>query len=140
MTYEDVFELAVYDSGVRIDNVGDLDNLEAKLVDNHKNCKSTVGLKEIDEWVLDTIEEDAVCADFNEEVIRKAADEINSKIAQYQDKFPNKGLTEILSFMALNVCMNNIILQKQALRMKDAEESLAKELERYLHYIDKSSR
>lgn len=72
MTYEDVFELAVYDSGVRIDNVGDLDNLEAKLVDNHKNCKSTVGLKEIDEWVLDTIEEDAVCADFNEEIIRKA--------------------------------------------------------------------
>lgn len=72
MTYEDVFELAVYDSGVRIDNVGDLDNLEAKLVDNHKNCKNTVGLKEIDEWVLDTIEEDAVCADFNEEIIRKA--------------------------------------------------------------------
>lgn len=72
MTYEDVFELAVYDSGVRIDNVGDLDNLERKLVDNHKNCKSTVGLKEIDEWVLDTIEEDAVCADFNEEIIRKA--------------------------------------------------------------------
>ena len=57
MTYEDVFELAVYDSGVRIDNVGDLDNLEAKLVDNHKNCKSTVGLKEIDEWVLDTMED-----------------------------------------------------------------------------------
>jgi cell division protein ZapA (FtsZ GTPase activity inhibitor) len=76
----------------------------------------------------------------HEEVIRKAADEINSKIAQYQDKFPNKGLTEILSFMALNVCMNNIILQKQALRMKDAEESLAKELERYLDNIDKSSR
>lgn len=72
MTYEDVFELAVYDSGVRINNVGDLDNLERKLVDNHKNCKSTVGLKEIDEWVLDTIEEDAVCADFNEEIIRKA--------------------------------------------------------------------
>ncbi len=72
MTYEDVFELAVYDSGVRIDNVGDLDDLECKLVDNHKNCKSTVGLKEIDEWVLDTIEEDAVCADFNEEIIRKA--------------------------------------------------------------------
>ena len=72
MTYEDVFELAVYDSGVRINNVGDLDDLERKLVDNHKNCKNTVGLKEIDEWVLDTIEEDAVCADFNEEIIRKA--------------------------------------------------------------------
>lgn len=72
MTYKDVFELAAYESGVRICDVADLDNLEAKLVDNHKNCKNTVGLKEIDEWVLDTIEEDAVCADFNEEIIRKA--------------------------------------------------------------------
>ena len=72
MTYKDVFELAVYDSGVRINNVGDLDNLERKLVDNHKNCKSTVGLKEIDEYVLETIEEDAVCADFDEMIVRKA--------------------------------------------------------------------
>ena len=37
----------------------------------------------------------------HEEVIRKAAEEVNAKIAQYQEKFPNKGLTEILSFMAL---------------------------------------
>ena len=72
MTYKDVFELATYESGVRICDVADLDNLEAKLVDNHKNCKNTVGLKEIDEYVLETIEEDAVCADFNEEIIRKA--------------------------------------------------------------------
>ena len=76
----------------------------------------------------------------HEEVIRKAADEVNSKIAQYQERFPNKGLTEILSFMALNVCMNNIILHKQVKGMKDAEERLAKELERYLENIDKSSR
>lgn len=72
MTYKDVFELATYESGVRICDVADLDNLEAKLVDNHKNCKNTVGLKEIDEYVLETIEEDAVCADFDEMIVRKA--------------------------------------------------------------------
>jgi cell division protein ZapA (FtsZ GTPase activity inhibitor) len=76
----------------------------------------------------------------HEEVIRKAADEVNKKIGQYQEKFPNKGLTEILSFMALNVCMSNVVLQKHVKGMKDAEESLANELERYLEDIEKTSR
>ena len=76
----------------------------------------------------------------HEEIIRKAADDVNRKISQYQEKFPNKGLTEIISFMALNVCMNNIMLQKQVKGMKDAEEGLVKELERYLEDIEKTSR
>lgn len=76
----------------------------------------------------------------HEEVIRKAADEVNAKIAQYQEKFPNKGLTEILSFMALNATMNNVVLKTQVKGMKDAEEGLAKELERYLENIEKTSR
>ena len=42
MTYKDVFGLATYESGVRICDVADLDNLEVKLVDNHKNCKSNI--------------------------------------------------------------------------------------------------
>ena len=76
----------------------------------------------------------------HEEVIRKAAEEVNAKIAQYQEKFPNKGLTEILSFMALNVSMNNIVLKMQVKGMKEAEDVLAGELERYLENIDKTSR
>ena len=75
-----------------------------------------------------------------EEVIRKAADDINRKIALYQEKFPDKSLADVLSFMALNVCMNSIVLQKQVKAMKDAEESLAGELGRYLDTIDKTSR
>ena len=75
-----------------------------------------------------------------EEIIRKAADMLNKMIGQYQEKFPNKGMTEILSFMALNVCMNNILLQKQLKGMKDAEDALASELERYLEDIEKTSR
>ena len=76
----------------------------------------------------------------HEEVIRKAAEEVNAKIAQYQEKFPTKGMIEILSFMALNVTMNNIVLKSQVKGMKDAEEVLAKELERYLENIEKTSR
>ena len=49
----------------------------------------------------------------HEEVIRKAAEDVNRKIAQYQEKFPKTGLSDIMAFMALNVCMNNIVLQKQ---------------------------
>ena len=75
-----------------------------------------------------------------EEVIRKAAEDINKKIDHYQEKFPTKGMIEIMSFMALNVCMNNIVLQKKLNDMKEAEEDLAGMLESYLENIDKASR
>ncbi|MBE6238335.1 MAG: cell division protein ZapA [Bacteroidales bacterium] len=75
-----------------------------------------------------------------EEVIRKAADDINRKVALYQEKFPDKGILEILSFVTLNVCMANITLQKQMKTMEDEETALAKELDGYLDNIDKNSR
>ena len=73
-------------------------------------------------------------------MIRKAADDINRMVAKYQDRFPGKGMIEILSFVALNTCMSNITLNKQIKDMTDAEEMLAKELEGYLDNIDKNSR
>jgi len=75
-----------------------------------------------------------------EEVIRKAADDINRKIALYQEKFPDKSLVDVLSFMALNVCIANHTLQRQMKEMSEAEDGLAKELEGYLDNIDKNSR
>ena len=75
-----------------------------------------------------------------EEVIRKAAEDINKKIAHYQEKFPNKGMTEILSFMALNVCMNNIVLQKKCKDTKDEVDDLVEMLGSYLENIDRASR
>ncbi len=72
MTYKDAFELAVFQAGVWIESVGDLDDLERKLVENHKSCDCTVGLKEVDDYIFETIEEDAVCTDFKEDIIRKA--------------------------------------------------------------------
>ena len=75
-----------------------------------------------------------------EEVIRKAAAELNRKITLYQEKYPNKGMIEILSFVALNVCMSNITLQKQAQEKEEEEAALERELESYLDNIDKNSR
>ena len=46
----------------------------------------------------------------------------------------------MLSFMALNVCIANITLQKQMKEMAEKEDMLAKELEDYLENIDKNSR
>ena len=75
-----------------------------------------------------------------EEVIRKAAADLNRKISLYQDKYPNKGMIEILSFVALNVSMMNVVLEKQVDSLKKGEENLASELQSYLENIDKNSR
>ncbi len=75
-----------------------------------------------------------------EEVIRKAADELNKRVRAYQDKLPGKGTVELLSFAALNVCMANITLKEQLNKQALEEESIAKELDGYLENIDKNSR
>ncbi len=75
-----------------------------------------------------------------EELIRKAADDLNKRIRAYQNKLPGKGTVELLSFAALNVCMANINLQKQLNIVADDERALVKELEGYLDNIDKNSR
>ena len=76
----------------------------------------------------------------HEEVIRKAADDINRMISKYQERFPGKGMIEILSFVALNVCMSNITLNRQMKNLNDGEAALVKELEGYLENIDKKRR
>jgi cell division protein ZapA len=75
-----------------------------------------------------------------EEVIRKAAADLNKKINLYQDKYPTKGMIEILSFVALNVSMTNVVLQKQIDTVNESEGLLAQELQNYLENIDKYSR
>ena len=75
-----------------------------------------------------------------EELIGKAADEVNRKISAYQDRMPGKGMVELLSFAALNVCMANLSLQDQLKEIAREEKSLADELEGYLENIDKNSR
>ena len=76
----------------------------------------------------------------HERKIRVSADEINKKVNAYLDKFPGKSIVDILSFVALNVSMTNVVLQKQIDMLNEGEDNLAKELQSYLDNIDKNSR
>ena len=76
----------------------------------------------------------------HEELIRKAADEINRKVKFYLEKFPNKSLNEVMALVALNTGIAYAGLQKQMEIVLGAEANLAAELEGYLENIEKNSR
>lgn len=76
----------------------------------------------------------------SEEKIRKAAEIVNGKVDSYLKRFPAKTMTEILSFIALNICKEKIEAQQKLKRMCQDEELLLQELEGYLDNIDKNSR
>ena len=76
----------------------------------------------------------------HEELIRKAADEINRKVKFYLERFPSKSLNEIISLVALNTGIAYAGLQKQMETVIGDQESLVKELDGYLENIDKNSR
>ena len=73
----------------------------------------------------------------HEEMIRKAVDDINRRVKFYLDKFPTKGMVEVLSLVALNVGIQNCGLQKQVDSAMEDEATLLKELEAYLEKADK---
>lgn len=75
-----------------------------------------------------------------EEIMRKAAQEINTKIKLWQDKFPEKTLSEIVSIVALKICMTEMMMKEKMLEMQQDEVKLAEELDSYLENIDKNSR
>ena len=76
----------------------------------------------------------------HEEIIRKAADDIKKMIEAYQARFTDKPMVEILSLVALNVCISNVSLNRQIKDLNMGEEALAKEITGYLENIDKNSR
>ena len=73
----------------------------------------------------------------HEEIIRKAVDDINRRVKFYLDKYPSKGMIEVLSLVALNVGIQNCGLQKQVESAIEDEAILLKELEAYLEKADK---
>lgn len=76
----------------------------------------------------------------HEEMIRKAVEDINRRVKFYLDKYPTKGMIEVLSLVALNVGIVNKGLEKQLETALEDEGTLLKELEAYLDNIDKNSR
>ena len=73
----------------------------------------------------------------HEEMIRKAVDDINRRVKFYLEKYPSKGMIEVLSLVALNVGIQNCGLQKQVESAVEDEAILLKELEAYLEKADK---
>ncbi len=59
---------------------------------------------------------------------------------KYNVRYPGKGLADVLSFVALNICKSHLALQKQLDDVLKGEENLIRELDGYLDNIDKNSR
>ncbi|MBR5141857.1 MAG: cell division protein ZapA [Bacteroidales bacterium] len=76
----------------------------------------------------------------HEELIRKAAADVNQRVKYYLEKYPTKGTKEVLALVALNLGITNFGLKNQITEMANQEETLLKELEGYLDNIDKNSR
>ena len=72
----------------------------------------------------------------HEEMIRKAVVDINRRVKFYLEKFPSKGMVEILSLVVLNIGIQNSGLQKQVESAIEDEAALLKELEDYLQKAD----
>lgn len=72
----------------------------------------------------------------HEEMIRKAVADINRRVKFYLEKFPSKGMVEILSLVVLNIGIQNCGLQKQVESAIEDEATLLKELEDYLQKAD----
>ena len=72
----------------------------------------------------------------HEEMIRKAVADINKKVKFYLEKFPTKGMVEVMTLVALNLGIMNCGLQMQVESAIEDEASLLKELEDYLQKAD----
>ena len=72
----------------------------------------------------------------HEEMIRKAVADINKKVKFYLEKFPTKGMVEVMTLVALNLGILNCGLQMQVESAIEDEVSLLKELEDYLQKAD----
>ena len=73
----------------------------------------------------------------HEEMIRKAVADINQRVKFYLEKFPTKGMVEVMTLVALNLGIQNSGLQKQVESAIEDESILLKELEAYLEKADK---
>ena len=72
----------------------------------------------------------------HEEMIRNAVADINRRVKFYLEKFPSKGMVEILSLVVLNIGIQNSGLQKHVESAIEDEAALLKELEDYLQKAD----
>ena len=67
-----------------------------------------------------------------EELYRKAAESVNGKYAYYNQKFLGRPATDILSFVAFNVCLTNLKSAKAVEALNREVAGLHEEIEAYL--------
>lgn len=75
-----------------------------------------------------------------ERMMRLAAEAINQKLTAYDAKFPNKSLTDKLSFVALNEAVGRLTWQKRFSDAEAEEKRLQENVESYIKNIEKDGR
>ena len=75
-----------------------------------------------------------------ERMMRLAADAINQKLAAYDAKYPNKTLSDKLSFVALNGAVGRLAYQKRVADAEKKKKKLQEDVESYIKNIEKDGR
>ena len=71
-----------------------------------------------------------------EEIIRKSAEVVNSKISYYQKAFAGKSEADLLTFVALNECMTNLTISRDKEAILAEFKALEEQLAGYIEKID----
>ena len=72
-----------------------------------------------------------------EEVLRKAASIVNKKLENFKGSLANKSEVDILTFIALNECANDINHRKKLQDIEEEMKQLESELSGYIEKIEK---
>ena len=75
-----------------------------------------------------------------EQMMRLAAEAINQKLTVYDAKYPNKSLSDKLSFVALNEAIARISYQRKLAGASEEARKLQEDVESYLKNIEKNGR
>lgn len=75
-----------------------------------------------------------------ERMMRLAADAINQKLTAYDAKYPNKTLSDKLSFVALNEAVGRLAYQKRLADADGEAKRLQEDVESYIRNIEKDGR
>ena len=71
-----------------------------------------------------------------ERQMRMAAEDINSMLSRYDEKFPDRALIDKLAFVALNQAVGKIAITEESAKCVDEVRSLECELDSYLKGLE----
>lgn len=74
-----------------------------------------------------------------EQLMRLAAESINSKLAVYDSRFPGKDLVDKFAFVCLNEAVARLSTQRKYALKEEQERQLLEQTKAYLESIEKES-